>query len=51
MLHLDNEIFRVESCRVERARHEGCRYQRGLVTKFVVIKRARHESCRFLEDS
>ena len=43
----DNELFRVESCRVERARHESCRYQkgsspnlslsRGLVTRVVVF--------------
>ena len=44
---INNELFRVESCRVERARHESCRYlegssrnlslSRGLVTRVVVF--------------
>ena len=38
---LDNELFRVEICRLSR----------GLVTKVVVFKRARHESCRYQKGS
>ena len=56
MLHLDNELFRVESCRVERARHESCRCQEGssrnlslsrrLVKRVVVFLKTRDEKCR-----
>ena len=43
----DNELFLVESCRVERARHESCRYQEGS-SRNLSLLRGHVTNCRFL---